>query len=46
MESKKYSKLVNITKKKHIHRYRDQISAQAAAVDGREGRRDNIGVRD
>ena len=36
-ESKKYNKLVNVTKKKHTHRYREQTT------DYQLGR-DNIGV--
>ena len=41
IESKKYNKLVNITKKKQIHRYREQTSGYQWG----QGRgRGNIGV--
>ena len=40
--SKKYNKLVNITKKKHTYSYREQISG----YQWDEGRRRNSGVRD
>ena len=43
MEAKKYNKLMNITKKKQTHRYREQISdCQLGEGEGK----DNIGVGD
>ena len=42
MESKKYNTLVNITKKKQTHRYREQTSGYQL---GKGGGQDNIGVR-
>ena len=44
VESKKYNKLVNITKKKQTHRYREQTGGYQMG-DGRWGR-GNIGVGD
>ena len=41
--SKKHNKLVNTTKKKQIHRYREQSSG-CKQGDGKE--RGNIGVKD
>ena len=35
MESKKYNKLVNITKKKHTHRYREQTSGEREEERGK-----------
>ena len=44
MESKKYNKLVNITKKKQTHRYREQPSAcQWGEVGDRRYRRGAVG---
>ena len=43
MESKKYNKLVNITKKKQTHRYREQTNGYQGK---REVGKDNIGVGD
>ena len=43
MESKKYNKLVNITKKKQTHRYREQTSGHQW---GEERGGANIGVGD
>ena len=37
MESKKYNKLVNITKKKQTHRYREQTSGYEWGEGRREG---------
>ena len=34
MESKKYNKLVKITKKKQIHRYREQANGEREAAKG------------
>ena len=39
MESKKYNKLVNITKRKQTHRYREQISGYQWG-EGRGGEQD------
>ena len=43
MESKKYNKLVNITKKKQTHRYREQASGYLLGEGGVEYKR--LGVR-
>ena len=43
VESKNYSKLVNITKKKQSHRYREQTSSYQW---GEERGKGNIGVGD
>ena len=37
MESKKYNKLVSITKKKQTHRYREQTSGYQRREGGGEG---------
>ena len=37
VESKKYDRLVNITKKKHTHRYREQTSDYQSGEERREG---------
>ena len=38
MESKKYNKLVNITEKKQIHRYREQTSGYQWGEERGEGK--------
>ena len=38
MESKKYNKLVNITKKKQTHRYREQTSGYQWGEGREEGK--------
>ena len=49
MESKKYNKLVNITKKKQTHRHREQTSGYQWGEGRGEGKyvgRDQLGVSD
>ena len=43
MESKKYNKLVNITKKKQTHRYREQTSGYPWGERGGQNRSGGVG---
>ena len=43
---KKYNKLLNLTKKKWTHRYREQISGYHCGVGWENGRHKLLGVRE
>ena len=45
MDSKKYNKLINITKKKQTHRYREQTSGYQWGEGSGEGQYSNRGLR-
>ena len=45
MESKKYNKLVNMTKKKQTHRYREQTSGYQWGEERGEGQYRGRGVK-
>ena len=45
MESKKYKKLVNVTKKKQTHRYREQTSGLPLGRGSGEGQHRGRGLR-